>query len=239
MTIIPSTLVVLPGQTAKVLATFRPPRGLDNTQFPVFSGFIQLTAPGETYHVSYLGLSASLKDKQVIDNTDEFFGVPLPTLLDSAGNVQAGPANYTFVGDDAPALLFRLAFGTPTFRVDLVDPNIKFTPTIPLAARGLSSFIPPFFTFPHPHNGGTFSQVKILGSLGELDFIPRNDEDPTSGGTGFNTLLLDPTFANGTTIANGSYRVLVRALRVTGNPTREEDYDSWLSPILGVQVPSN
>jgi hypothetical protein len=46
--------------------------------------------------------------------------------------------------------------------------------------------------------------------------------------------LASPTFANGTAIPAGSYRILVRSLRVTGNPTAEEDYDSWLSPIIGV-----
>lgn len=71
-----------------------------------------------------------------------------------------------------PWLYNRLAFGTAAFRVDLVDPAIKFTPTI--QTRALSSF--PFFSFPSPHAGGTFAQVKILGSLAELDFISRNND---------------------------------------------------------------
>jgi hypothetical protein len=45
--------------------------------------------------------------------------------------------------------------------------------------------------------------------------------------------LKTPVFANGTGIPNGYYRYLLRALRVTGNPQRQEDYESWLSPILG------
>lgn len=54
---------------------------------------------------------------------------------------------------------------------------------------------------------------------------------------GFNTFSLEaPVFANGTTIPNGLYRVIVRALRVTGNPQREEDYDVYLSPIVGVNA---
>ena len=58
-------------------------------------------------------------------------------------------------------------------------------------------------------------------------------------GTGFNELSFSsPQFANGTTIPNGSYRVLLRALKVTGDPTKEEDYESWLSPVVGIQVPS-
>lgn len=52
---------------------------------------------------------------------------------------------------------------------------------------------------------------------------------------GFNTISFEkPTFANGTQVPNGSYRILVRALKVTGDPKRQEDYESWLSPIVGV-----
>jgi len=58
-------------------------------------------------------------------------------------------------------------------------------------------------------------------------------QDPKDNGYS-SFALSTPTFANGTTIPSGSYRVLMRALRVTGDPAREEDYDTWLSPILGV-----
>ncbi|TFK44150.1 pyrolysin [Crucibulum laeve] len=233
VSIVPKTFTVRPGQSQAVVAVFSPPKGLDKTTFPTYSGFIQIESGADKTHVTYLGLAASLKDKQVVDNTDEFFGEVIPAILDPAGDVQAGPANYTFVGEDVPTLLFRLAFGTPTLRVDLVDASIKFTPT--LNSRDLESRGFPFFSFPHPNKGGSFAQVKIVGSLTELDFISRNNEDPDDNG--FTTIAFsEPTFANGTTIANGSYRVLLRALRVTGNPTREEDYESWLSPIVGVTV---
>ncbi|PPQ90634.1 hypothetical protein CVT25_006617 [Psilocybe cyanescens] len=234
--IVPSTFTVRPGQTQTVTAVFKPPTGFDASTFPVFSGFIQVAgaSAADTFHVSYLGLQGSLKNKQVIDDTDVFFGVPIPALLDSAGDVQAGPLNYTFVGDDVPTLLWRLAFGTPAFRVDLVNSNINFKPTI--TSRGFGG-IGPFFSFPSPHNGGSFAQVKIVGSLAEFDFVSRNNDDTDPTGEGFSTFVFEtPTFANGTTIPNGSYRVLVRALKVTGNPTREEDYESWLSPIVGIEA---
>ncbi|KAF9547696.1 subtilisin-like protease [Agrocybe pediades] len=236
VTIIPNTLILLPGQSQTVLTTFKPPTGLDPSTFPVFSGFIQIAGPtaADTAHVSYLGLQGSLKNKQVIDDTDEFFGVPTPALLDAAGDVQSGPVNYTFVGDDVPTLVWRLAFGTPAFRADLVSSNINFKPTI--TSRSFGNF-GPFFTFPSPHNGGTFAQVKIVGPLAEFDFVSRNNDDTTPGGEGSNSFVLEtPTFANGTTIPNGSYRVLIRALRVTGDPKNEADYESWLSPVLGIQA---
>lgn len=44
------------------------------------------------------------------------------------------------------------------------------------------------------------------------------------------------TFHNGSTIPNGSYRFLFRALRVTGNPKVDADYDFALSDSFGVEV---
>jgi hypothetical protein len=48
------------------------------------------------------------------------------------------------------------------------------------------------------------------------------------------TFLVSNSFANGTVIPNGSYKILLRALKVTGDPTNEADYESWLSPVIGV-----
>ena len=42
------------------------------------------------------------------------------------------------------------------------------------------------------------------------------------------------TFLNGTKIPVGQYRILLRILRVLGDPTNERDYDVWLSPIVNV-----
>jgi len=46
----------------------------------------------------------------------------------------------------------------------------------------------------------------------------------------------EPIFANGTMIPNGEYRILLRALRITGDPTVEGDYESWLSPIICINA---
>ncbi|EDR11679.1 pyrolysin [Laccaria bicolor S238N-H82] len=230
VTLVPNTFTLRPGSSQIVAAIFSPPKGLNAATYPLYSGFIEIAAPSENLHVTYIGLAASLKDKQVVDNSDIFFGEKIPALIDSKGDVQKSPTNYTFVGTDVPTLLWRLTFGTPSFRADLVDPNIKIATT--LSSRGLFGSLP-FFTFPHPQKGGSFAQVKVVGTLAELNYIPRNSENPSDNG--YSSFALNsPTFANGTAIPSGSYRVLIRALRVTGNPAREEDYDSWLSPVLGV-----
>ncbi|KAK7053167.1 hypothetical protein VNI00_003786 [Paramarasmius palmivorus] len=190
-----------PGESTTFTVTITPPSGLDATTFPVYSGFVEISADGESHHVSYIGLAASLIDKRVIDDTDFFFGVTIPAVLDSIGDVQSGPTNYTFdlSTNDYPTFLYRLVFGTTIFRADLVDAT---------------------------------AEGSVVGTLAETLYTERNDE---SIETGWNTIdITTPIFANGTAIPPGSYKILARALRVTGNPESEEDYDTWLSPIIGV-----
>lgn len=103
-----TTLTLAAGETQTITATFTPPSGLDASTFPVYSGFIEIANGSDITHVTYLGLAASLRDKRVLDNTSNFFGFPIPAVLDSAGNVQANTTkNYTFVGTDYPSILFR------------------------------------------------------------------------------------------------------------------------------------
>ncbi|KXN90803.1 Minor extracellular protease vpr [Leucoagaricus sp. SymC.cos] len=231
----PSSFTLQPSTSQSVIATISGPAGLDSSTFPVYSGFLEVSDGTQSFHVTYLGLVGSLIDKQVIDTTNFFFGVPIPLILDSQGNIQQAPQNYTFINGDVPSLLWRLVFGTPRLVIDLVDPNIQVQTTLNNSALSEARELKPFITFPHPSIAGTFAQVKTIGPIAEVDFISRNNEDPA--GNGFYAFTLGtPTFANGTVIPMGSYRLLLRVLRVTGDPVKEEDYDVYLSPIIGVNT---
>ena len=176
-----TSFTVRPGQTQEITARITPPTGLDPTTFPVFSGFIEISNAEESYQVSYLGLAGALKDVQVVDDTDVFFGVNLPVLTDAAGNFITNTTNFTLVGDDAPTVLLRLTFGTPKLLFDLVEPDIKLKTTLnkrsddlkPVADREV-------FSFPNVAKSGTFAQVRTLGSLFEADFQPRNSDEDVS-----------------------------------------------------------
>ena len=96
-----------PDQSQTVVATFLPPSGLNEKSFPVYSGFIQIDAPGESYHVTYQGLATSIKDKKIFDDSDYFFGFKTLVTVDPASKIQTGPRNYTFVGDDLPSVKLR------------------------------------------------------------------------------------------------------------------------------------
>ncbi|KIO19556.1 hypothetical protein M407DRAFT_16103 [Tulasnella calospora MUT 4182] len=60
----------------------------------------------------------------------------------------------------------------------------------------------------------------------------------TAGTAALHFDLLNPAnFVNGTVIPNGSYKLLLRALKITGNPKKNEDYEQWLSPQVNFARP--
>jgi hypothetical protein len=104
--ILPSTFTVPPGASQKVVVSFTPPTGLDASRYPVYSGFVEVTSGSESYHVSYIGLAASLKDHQIFDNTTTVVPIPSPSLLKN-GTILVQPTNFTFNDTDYPTIFWR------------------------------------------------------------------------------------------------------------------------------------
>ncbi|KAF5357287.1 hypothetical protein D9758_005834 [Tetrapyrgos nigripes] len=201
-----SSFTLAPGTSQSVDVTFTLPSD-DESTLPVYSGFIHVATDSEDLHVTYQGLGASLANVRTLDDTDYFFGHQVPLLLDASNNVQTDATNYTFnnVTGDYPVLISRLSFGTPLFRVDLVDPDF------------------------HPEgNNGTLPIVQ------RLDWAPRSSEDNDDGNAFNYSPLNSLVFHDGTDIPKGTYRFLVRSLRVNGDAANLNHYDSWLSPIVGI-----
>jgi hypothetical protein len=107
-------ILVPPQQTGEVEVVFIQPV-VDQTTFPVYSGFIQIESASETLKVTYLGVAASLKDKTVLDTSDKFFGFPLPALVNASGSPQTGEATYTLANNHVPIVLWRLVQYLPIF----------------------------------------------------------------------------------------------------------------------------
>lgn len=118
----------------------------------------------------------------------------------------------------------RLSFGSPRVSIDLVAPDLNLEGAA-ASKRDVQSF-----WFPTQTPGGTFDAVPILGELDTLPYLPRSANE--TEGEGLYDVIIPNKFANGSDIANGSYKVLLRALKVTGDPAVQADYESWLSPIL-------
>jgi len=245
-----------PGEKKEVTVTFTPPT-FTNRSIPVYSGWIQVAGQetGETFSVTYLGIAAALKESKVIDNTDHSFGQPIPALLDHNGNITTEETSFNFQNGSFPSILYRMVFGTPTLLFDLVAHDFDRSSLVQrdLQARGwLDDFISSingngeneikdwqadlFSTWAGAKPAGTFGLVPTIGPLAQFDYNPRHSESTTPG-EGFSVFALEqPVFANNTAIPNGRYRILIRALKVTGDPTNQNEYESFVSPVIGINA---
>jgi hypothetical protein len=202
VTITPSRLTVPAGQTLSVVVTFEPPTGVNPSNFPVYSGYIQATgSDNSTLQSTYLGVAAKMRDMKLLDNTDAYLGTKLPYLADANGDPvpEGGSVTYNMSDPSIPQVIARLVGGTRLFLVDLID-------------------------------DGAGKTARTLGSLLKSEYV-KHDDGSLRGDWGGLTLgqNLD-RFANGTAIPNGTFRILVRALKITGDPKQERDYERWLSP---------
>ncbi|KAL0564133.1 hypothetical protein V5O48_017920 [Marasmius crinis-equi] len=188
------------GESQTITATFSPPQGLNAENYPVYGGYIEVNTDGETHHVSYQGLAASLKDKKILDEGNSWSSfITLPAVVGNDGQQQTGPANFTMdPGSGAPLILWRFGFGTAKSEVNLVD-----------ASNGNST--------------------DVVGTVYSDEYVRRDFLFLIQNAT-----LSTGLFANGSRIPDGTYRLNIRALKVTGDPAKDEDWDSWFSPIMGL-----
>ena len=163
--------------------------------------------------------------------------------------------SFTFQNGDFPSILYRLVFGTPTLLFDLVAANFDRSALVQRDLQTRSSmgdFISNvedngetelkswwadlFSTWAGVKPAGTFGRVPTIGPLAQFDYNPRHAQSDQPG-QGFSVFSLsEPAFANNTRIPNGRYRILMRALKVTGDPTDQNDYESFLSPVIGINA---
>ena len=243
VSILSNKFTVWPGFFNGFIVTIKPPTGVDASTFPIYSGFLTISSSlGETFSIPYLGVAAKMKDMAILDRTDQSFGVPVPVLLDSAGNYPQQNQSFTLVGNDYPAILYRRAAGTPSFLADLVKPNTQVPGVTPASRkRGiLWDWLNGIFAANNgrvPVQTGSFFAVPTVGPVQSNPYKPRHQATQDEG-NGYDWVRVT-SFLNGTAIPNGSYRLLIRALKITGNRNAEEDYDAWLSPVFTVASPSN
>ena len=234
-----------PGRQQVVTATFTAPK-FTNHSIPVYSGWIEVAGQetGEVLSVTYLGIAANLKESKVIDNTDSTFGKQIPALQDAQGNIVTDEASYDFQNDDnVPSVLYRLVFGSPTLLFDLVSPDFDQSSLTrrdlqPRSRVGdhLSSLIANTKSTKNKFKvASTPGLVQTVGPLARFDWNPRNDASAVPG-AGYDVFSLSKAlFADNTAIPNGRYRILMRALKVTGDPTNPDDFETWVSPVIAIK----
>ncbi|EJD53701.1 subtilisin-like protease [Auricularia subglabra TFB-10046 SS5] len=227
-----SRITVPAGMALPVLVSIQPPKNAPTVRLPVVSGHIVIATAGETLRVSYLGAATALKSVQVVDNTDEMFGLLMPLMLSGSGELHTDDMNYTFVSGDAPGLIWRQTFGSASVKLDLVAHDIDVLTNLKKRGTGAWSWWWPGIWRPRP--GSSFAAVPTLGPLWEHEYTSRNAATERL----LFSAVVPGTFANGTAIPYGRFRALFRVLKVAGDASRQEDYETWLSPIIGVVPPA-
>lgn len=158
----------------------------------------------------------------------------IPAEINANGNITTTEQTYTFLGTDYPSIRFRLVMGTRALVFDLVSENTTVPHTISkrdVEMNNRRSFWIDGWLNGNT-NGGSYAQIPTVGGLQTWEYNSRNT-DSTDPDVGYSTFAIsNNTFANNTYIPNGKYKVLLRALKITGDLANEDDYEAWFSPVM-------
>ncbi|KAG8699412.1 hypothetical protein FRC08_005330 [Ceratobasidium sp. 394] len=235
VSISPSSVTVSPGQSLPVKVDIQAPTGVDPKQFPVFSGFIEAKgSDGTTLRSTYLGVAAPLRDMQIINTAQT------PIIKDKNNQAISPNATFTLNDTDFPRIEYRLTAGTPRLLLDIIHP----LPEASIEPRRLFRFArgPPaqlpkrptwygFSAAKRANPEDTFAGLDIVGRIFQKEYVSRHLEFGRNVGSASNI----QQFANGTAIPDGAYQILLRALKIAGDPTKEDDWESWTSPVITVK----
>lgn len=285
-----------PGQTQKVVVRFKPPRGFDQNQLPVYSGYVMLSSKKEceSHTIAYFGVATPMKKMPVLDyglSYQDNYTIP---ALDSGLTglpVKEGHV-FSLRGFDVPVIEYRSSFGSPLLLFDLVKGNTILPLTLfqngnqhkrvqsgtgkndielesSNVAHNLSHSQPPLQHSrlirrdyesglalldigPHVDDfpgrlSNKFMGIELMGSIRPYDGLQRwNPRQTVTDGSSvifkgeiFNLSDEHYQHAPAFKVPNGTYRILVRALRVTGDPASEEDFEFWLSPLFTIRRSNN
>ncbi|KAG8985409.1 hypothetical protein FRB90_004733, partial [Tulasnella sp. 427] len=237
-----SQLVVQPGKSAKFSATIKPPTGLDPKLFPVYSGFLKVASQVDSVHVAYMGVAGKMKDMKVWDRTEDYTDFPaiIFRLLSGTADlridlVSSSTKLTSRSSESLGATVPAARRSSRKRRHQRLSHNIR-DGSLVSAPEGIS-----LLTSRHVSEldaratqTNTFAKVPVVGNLLEGTYMGRNTDGSLDDNGYYNFTLASPSFSNGTAIPNGRYKFLLRALKITGNPKLEADYDAWLSPVFVV-----
>lgn len=205
ITITPASVTIPAGQRRIIKVAAVAPAGLTASRLPVYGGYVAINgSDSSSLSLPYVGVAGSLHSVKVLGASD----ASISNSNDGANTPV--PANTTFTlpppgkaGDPAyanlgglPELNFQLAFGTALLRFDIIP--VEFCAGNKTVKDVLG--------------------VKTIGALpgSPLEYEPR--------GTAFRRW--DGRLDDGTYAPAGTYKIIVRALRVYGDRAKATEYDA-------------
>ncbi|KAI1338783.1 subtilisin-like protein [Xylariaceae sp. FL0016] len=199
-----SKMIVPAGAAIDVTVTPTPPSGLDEARLPVYSGYITINGTnGDSLSIPYLGVVGSMYSA--------------PTMFDPN---YVYLSNYTDRSTSPVEANKTFAIPYPTDATSEPDTSIGF----PMAVMQLNVGTPLLRCDVVPVDvKGNITTVDVfgVGTVGSVLGFPLEYSQRTYYLTPFTGMLND-----GTTVPEGRYSFLVRALRIFGDRDAEEDYDT-------------
>jgi subtilisin family serine protease len=213
----PETLSIGPGAVGEAKVTLNAPLVQNASQAAIWSGKVVFEGNnGEVISVPYMGIEVSTYNWTAIPSAPEALVYEQGRLWPVRLYTRAfRPERF-----DSPEIYFSLRYGTPEFSIDVVGEDWSLDHfSYPLhATSGPTSWYGPIRSSPT----ATFGGIMIFPMSHPRRFSDRSY-------VGFQS------FANGTAIPSGRYRILTRSLRMFGDPTKAADWQLYLSDSFAVQ----
>ncbi|KAF2652507.1 serine endopeptidase [Lophiostoma macrostomum CBS 122681] len=203
-----SDKVTVPADSSAIITvTVSPPAGLAASRLPVYSGYITLNSTsGESLSLPYLGVVGSLHNATVLDTA----GTYLSQSSDPALNPV--PANTTFTlpatnGSDA----------NTTYPAVVID--------LALGSRLVRADV-----IPQSANSSSPKEVLGVQTLGNIFGFPQTYVPRGQAGSSW-----DGRLADGSLVPAGTYSILVRALKLFGDETKEDEFEAAETVVFGIK----
>lgn len=199
-----SSVEIAAGSTTNITVTAAQPEGLDATRLPVYSGYITINATdGSFYTIPYLGVSGSMYNATNLDPVYTYlFSYTDATYSPSAANQTFTVPHPTLAEAESPST--NISYPTALYQTDLGSALVRVD-VVPLNAN---------------YTGNTTS---VLGTeiAGSVYGYPQTYLGRSAWIAPFTGLLAD-----GSVVPEGQYELVVKALKIFGNPVFEADYIS-------------
>ncbi|KAG5963710.1 hypothetical protein E4U58_003453 [Claviceps cyperi] len=200
------------GQTKTIKVSATPPKGLDAKRLALWSGYIAINGTdGASLSLPYQGLTGSLHEHIVLESNDTWISnstdkKPSPApVLSNTTFTIPGPGNAR-PDDLLPQLSIKLALGSRKIRADIVSLS------------------------PDPENATVTHESWGVKTIGQPYGFPAMYQPREHNGFPWDGRLDSGSYA-----APGTYKFVVRALRIFGDEKKKEDWDVSISPAVSIK----
>ncbi|KAG6032065.1 hypothetical protein E4U40_006574 [Claviceps sp. LM458 group G5] len=200
------------GQTKTIKVSATPPEGLDAKRLALWSGYIAINGTdGASLSLPYQGLTGSLHEHIVLGSNDTW----ISQSTDKNPSPVPVPSNTTFTipgpgnagpNDLLPQISVKLALGSSQIRADIVSLS------------------------PDPKNATVTHDSWGVKSIGQPYGFPAMYQPREHNGFPW-----DGRLASGSYAPPGTYKFVVRALRIFGDAKKKEDWDVSTSPAVSIK----